>query len=85
MTKQGILNYFRGINNAYNDSTRFDSLSHMIDELMEESEPEPKPVLCMGEQITCKSGFCPMCGKMLNSTCNEKYCGNCGQAVKWDE
>lgn len=36
MTKHDILNYFRGINHAYNDSTRFNTLSHMIDELLEE-------------------------------------------------
>ena len=38
MTKHEILNYFRGINNAYNDCTRFDSLSHMIDELLEKQQ-----------------------------------------------
>ena len=38
MTKQEILNYFRGINNAYNDCTRFDSLSNMIDELLKEQQ-----------------------------------------------
>ena len=38
MTKHEILNYFRGINNAYNDCTRFDSLSHMIDELLNEQQ-----------------------------------------------
>ena len=43
MTKQEILNYFRGINNAYNDSTRFDSLSHMIDELLNGQEAPDLP------------------------------------------
>ena len=38
MTKHEFLNYFRGINNAYNDCTRFDSLSHMIDELLNEQQ-----------------------------------------------
>ena len=47
-------------------------------------EQEPKLVLNIGEQISCKSGSCPKCGKMLNTTCNKRYCGDCGQAVKWE-
>ena len=35
MTKQEILEYFKDINHAYNESTRFDDLSHMLDELMQ--------------------------------------------------
>ena len=47
-------------------------------------EQEPQLVLNIGEQIFCKSGSCPKCGKMLNTTCNKRYCGDCGQAVKWE-
>ena len=47
-------------------------------------EQEPQLVLNIGEQISCKSGSCPKCGKMLNTTCNKRYCGDCGQAVKWE-
>ncbi len=35
MTKQDILDYFNDINQAYNDSSRLDSLSNMIDEMLE--------------------------------------------------
>ena len=35
MTKQDILDYFNDINTVYNDSTRLDSLSNMIDEMLE--------------------------------------------------
>lgn len=35
MTKQSILDYFSDINQVYNDSTRLDSLSNMIDEMLE--------------------------------------------------
>ena len=35
MTKQEILEYFKDINHAYNESTRLDDLSHMLDELMQ--------------------------------------------------
>ena len=34
MTKQEILEHFKDINQAYNESTRLDDLSHMLDELI---------------------------------------------------
>ena len=40
MTKQKILEYFKDINHAYNESTRFDDLSHMLDELMQSNSDE---------------------------------------------
>lgn len=36
MTKQEILDYFKEINYMYNNPNMYDSLSHMIDELLEE-------------------------------------------------
>ena len=38
MTKQDILDYFNDINQVYNDSTRLDTLSNMIDEMALEKE-----------------------------------------------
>lgn len=35
MTREEILEYFKGINYAYNDCTRYDTLKRMIDELQE--------------------------------------------------
>lgn len=46
-------------------------------------EQEPKYVQNIGQQISCLSGLCPNCGKMLNTTCNKRFCGDCGQAVRW--
>jgi succinate dehydrogenase/fumarate reductase-like Fe-S protein len=46
-------------------------------------EQEPKQVNDIAQQISCFSGICPSCGKMLNTTCNKNFCGKCGQAVKW--
>ena len=37
MSKDEILNYFSDINYAYNDSTRLDTLSRMLDELVEQA------------------------------------------------
>ena len=40
MTKQEILEYFKDINHAYNESTRLDDLSHMLDELIQSNSDE---------------------------------------------
>ena len=40
MTKQEILDRFKDINEAYNDSSRYDSLSRMLDELLKEQEAQ---------------------------------------------
>lgn len=51
MTKQEILDYFKDINEAYNDCTRFDSLSRMLDELLESI---PQIVRC-NDCIKCQA------------------------------
>ena len=40
MSKQEILDYFNDINHAYNEAGRLDSLSYMIDELLEDIKAE---------------------------------------------
>ena len=47
-------------------------------------EQEPEYVNNIAQQISCFSGTCPKCGKMLNTTCNKNFCGDCGQVVKWN-
>lgn len=42
MTKHDILEVFKDIDFMYNDSTRFDTLSHMIDELLEVQEEKKR-------------------------------------------
>ena len=36
MTKEEILEHFKDINSAYNESTRYDDLSRMLDELLQQ-------------------------------------------------
>ena len=31
------------------------------------------------------TGYCPSCKRPLKNQFNNKFCGNCGQAVKWDD
>ena len=40
MTKEEILNYFKDINQMYNNATMLDSLSHMLDEYTPEEKPK---------------------------------------------
>lgn len=61
MTKEQILEYFKDINLMYNESTRYDDLSRMIDEL------EPKT----GHWIDKTSGYafnakCYECGYIVH-------------------
>ena len=90
MTKQKILDQFRDINFAYNDCTKLDTLSAMLDELLESAqtarvmtleevktqEPiEPIKHLSTGQ-------ICGSCKKVLLR--KYKYCPACGKAVKWE-
>lgn len=45
---------------------------------------EPKPVHVTAEINHRKIGECPNCGKPINSGDYPNYCGQCGQAVKWE-
>lgn len=88
MTKQDILDRFRDINEAYNDSSRYDSLSRMLDELLKEQEP--KMVQSIRTVAYRTLGYCPSCGRGLDSYHDGNsgehithFCYNCGQAVKW--
>ena len=87
MTKEEILEYFKDINHAYNECTRYDDLKRMIDELQ-----EPKT----GHWIKYEKGYywsyvnengerdgwipayecseCGSCGWMDR----ENFCPNCG-------
>lgn len=45
---------------------------------------EPKPVHVTADINSRKIGECPNCGKWINSGDYPNYCGQCGQAVKWE-
>lgn len=45
---------------------------------------EPKPVHVTAIISNRKIGECPNCGKPINSGDYPRYCGDCGQAVKWE-
>ena len=45
---------------------------------------EAKPVHVTAEINHRKVGECQNCGKVINSGDYPNYCGQCGQAVKWE-
>lgn len=47
-------------------------------------EQEPKLVEIDGQLGGIKYGRCPECGKGLNEEVYPRWCGFCGQAVKWN-
>lgn len=79
MTKQEILDYFKDINEAYNNCNMFDSLSAMLDELM---ESKPQIVHCKDcrfyiphPHIDLLGYCCGACGE-LASVDSDWFCGS---------
>ena len=88
MTKQEILDKFNDIDFAYNDSSKHETLSRMIDELLKEQEAV-KPVL---DEQTGRIWLCGKCGSYVGFEDNDphdpneydKYCRECGRPVLWE-
>ena len=87
MTKQEILDEFNDINFVYNNSSKHETLSHMLDELLEEQEPV-KAVADGGNSYICNN-----CGTVIGwdawepggvEEVKDKFCPECGRPVKWD-
>ena len=86
MTKQEILDEFNDINYVYNNSSKHETLSWMLDELLKEQEPV-KPV-ADGEDYRCNN-----CGTVIGwpgwepggvEEVKDKFCPECGRLVKWE-
>ena len=53
-------------------------------------EQEPKSVESIQMDRSDKwgadlSGYCPSCKRPLKNRFNKRFCGDCGQEVKWDD
>lgn len=70
MTKQDILEHFKDINQAYNNSSEFDTLSRMLDELKI-------------DVILCKD--CELKEVCITSRGDEWYCGDARQKIDWQK
>ena len=79
--KEEILEYFKDINFAYNDCTRYDTLKRMLDEL----EQEPKTgrwIKTIGENGITSAVRCSECGFEDNRYMLFRYCPNCGAKMQ---
>ena len=70
MTKDEILEYFKDINHAYNDCTRYDTLKRMLDELQEPCEDAISRQAVLDLPKNTERGFG---GKILEQSINIEY------------
>lgn len=83
MTKQEILDKFNDIDFVYNDSSKHETLSRMIDELLKEQEPvEPIRGEDMDTSSACWWYVCPSCRIAIDY--QDRFCRHCGQPLKWE-
>ena len=80
MIKEEILNYFKDIDAMYNDSSRHETLSKMLDELLKEQEAvvHPEPSCEMTYITDC---CCDLCGVQLIR--EDNFCRCCGKRIEW--
>ena len=87
MTKQEILDEFYDINYVYNTSSKHETLSWMLDELLKEQEAV-KPKL-----VGPSMWRCGKCDELLGwedftpsgvGLVEYKFCPGCGKKVKWE-
>ena len=70
MTKQEILDRFSDIDFVYNDSSKYETLSRMLDELLKEQEAV---VHCGDCENFCFDSISPNAGRcMLTNMCHSK-------------
>lgn len=59
----------------------------MAEELLKKQEPKSVESIQMDRSDTWGadlSGCCPSCKRPLKNRFNKQFCGECGQAVKWE-
>ena len=77
---KGLLN---DIDFVYNDSSKHETLSRMLDELLKEREAvEPLPQNSNGWVRTIKLWYCGACHSKISRR-TSKYCPNCGKPILW--
>ena len=92
MTKQEILDKFNDIDFVYNDSSKHETLSRMIDELLKEQEAKwiHREDLDFKDKLGCNHfhGMCGNCGFIHDfidgHTGQYKYCPQCEQKLDWE-
>ena len=87
MTKQEILDKFNDIDFFYNDSSKHETLSRMLDELLKEQEPKDAKEIVHPEP-SCELKYitvccCDLCGVQLIR--EDNFCRGCGKPIEWSK
>ncbi len=74
---------FANVNISFVEINRIDDALRLL------KEKEPKKALTIREIniapfLREKRGVCPTCNKILTDSEHNTFCGDCGQAVKWE-
>lgn len=64
-----------------NENTQNKENAMLVVDQRRVASPEDKEALGKDALI----GKCPKCGEIINNLWNEKYCGDCGQKLKWEQ
>ena len=89
MHASGICDHVNGSGKDYcpywtsSDSCMKELLNDAIALLKEQEAKKPEIIMINGNGI--QSGSCPCCRETVNDYRNEKYCGKCGQRLRWLE
>ena len=78
--KEQILEYFKDINVAYNNSTMHDTLEHMLEDLEEVRHGYWK----YPNGSLWGIGNCSVCGALSVESDTANYCPNCGAKMDGD-
>lgn len=66
------------------DRTTYDACVGAI-ALLKEQEAKKVESIQISRNFYAKlTGYCPSCNRPLDERFNKCFCGNCGQAVKWE-
>ena len=82
MTKQEILDKFSDIDFAYNDSSKNETLSRMLDELLKEQEAVEPTLIREGRNKNYNDYVCPCCDNEV--VYEQNYCSECGVRFLWE-
>ena len=87
MTIKERLNLIRIIQNAESENGMFSVSVEALNEILDVLKESIAPVLSASHLWKTNDqtwhGKCPKCGGDINEYNNPKYCGRCGQEVKW--
>ena len=88
MTIKERLNLIRIIQNAEPENGMFSVSVEALNEMLDVLKESIAPVLSASHLWKANDqtwhGKCPKCSADINEYDNPKYCGRCGQAVKWE-